>query len=134
MNYRDKVCEFLKLFDEFFIESIPRNQNSGADLLANIASKLIPSEEMPTSSFSIQLLFRPSVPDNITNFRVFDDDEQIINFLASKDVFKDAAIDDQEHDERLQDKGTHKKSENQSKGNCVPKSVVKLENLFDFQD
>jgi len=56
---------------------------------------------MPTNAFSVQLLFRPSVPDSITNFRVFDDDEQIINFLASKDVFKDVAIDDQEHDERL---------------------------------
>jgi len=91
----------LKSFDEFVIESIPRNQNSGADLLANVASKLIPAMEMPTNAFYVQLLFRPSIPDNITNFRVFDDDEQIINFLASKDVFKDAAIDDQEHDERL---------------------------------
>ena len=89
---------------------------------------------MPTNAFSVQLLFRPSIPDNITNFRVFDDDKQIINFLASKDVFKYAAIGDQEHEERLQEKGTHENSENQSKGNCMPKSVVRLENLFDFQD
>lgn len=134
MNYRDKVRELLKSFGEFVINSIPRNQNFVADLLANVASKLIPTAEMPTSAFSIQLLFRPSVPDNITNFRVFDDDEQIIIFLASKDVFKDAAIDDQEHDEQLREKGTHENSEDQSKGNCMPKSIVRLGNLFDFQD
>lgn len=59
---------------------------------------------MPISTFSVQLLFRPSVPDNITNFRVFDDDEQIMNFLASKDVFEDAVIDEQEHKQQLQEK------------------------------
>ena len=57
-----------------------------------------------------------------------------MNFLASKDVFKDAAIDDHEHDTRLQEAGTPENPEKTSKGNCMPRSVVKLENLFDFQD
>ena len=82
LNYRNKVREQLKLFDDFFINSVPRNQNFVVDLLANVASKLIPATEMPTTAFSVQLLFRPSVPDNVTNFRVFDDEENIINFLA----------------------------------------------------
>lgn len=94
LNYHDKVCEQLKLFDEFFINSVPRNQNFAADLLANVASKLIPATKMPTTTFSVQLLFRPSMLDNVTNFIVFDDDEQIINFLALKDAFKDVEIDD----------------------------------------
>lgn len=89
---------------------------------------------MPVSAFSVQLLFRPSVPDNITNFRVFDNDEQIVDFLASKDVFKDAAIDDHEHDTRLQEAGTSENPKKTSKTNYMPRSVVKLENLFDFQD
>ena len=57
-----------------------------------------------------------------------------MNFLASKDVFKDAAIDDHEHDMQLQEVSTSEKPENNPKGNCMPKAVVKLENLFDFQD
>jgi len=87
-----------------------------------------------TTSFSVQLLFIPSVPDNITNFRVFDDDEQIINFLASKYVFKDAAIDDEEHDDQIRNVGTQEIQVDKPKKNYMPKSVVKLENLFDFQD
>ena len=51
LNYRDKVRELLKSFDEFVINSIPRNQNSDANLLANVASKLIPADKMPTNVF-----------------------------------------------------------------------------------
>jgi len=87
---------------------------------------------MPTTAFSVQLILRPSVPDNVTNFRVFDDDEQIINFLASKDVFKDVAIDDQEHDDQIQKIGTQENQVSKPKENCMPKFVVKLENMFDF--
>jgi len=38
LNYRNKVREQLKMFDEFSINSAPRNQNFAADLLANVAS------------------------------------------------------------------------------------------------
>ena len=68
-------------FSAFNINSIPRLNNSKADLLANVASKLFPAEGLSPDAFSVELLFRPSVPDNITNWRVFDDDQQIINFL-----------------------------------------------------
>ena len=48
-------------------------QNIAADLLATSASRLVPTN----NKCSIELIFRPSVVDNITNLRVFDDDEQI---------------------------------------------------------
>ena len=88
LNYKNWVRELLKYFDEFSINSIPRNQNSVADLLANVSSKLIPLDDLMTTCFSVQLLFRPSVLDNITNFRIFDDDDQIINFQSLKKSLK----------------------------------------------
>jgi hypothetical protein len=74
-------------FSTFNIKSIPRLNNYEADLLANIASKLFPTEGLSPNAFLIELLFRPSVPDNITNWRVFDDDQQIISFLHMEDTF-----------------------------------------------
>jgi hypothetical protein len=60
-----------------------------------------PHEGLSPNAFSIELLFRPSIPDNITNWRVFDDDQQIINFLHMEDTFQGAVIDEGTHDENL---------------------------------
>ena len=76
------MWHLLLSFEAFNINSIPRYLNQEADLLANIASRLIPSEGMLVDSFSIELLFRPSIPNNILNWRVFDHDEQLIDFLT----------------------------------------------------
>jgi hypothetical protein len=61
----------------------------------------LPVEGLSPNTFSVELLFRPSIPDNITNWRVFDDDQQIINFLHMEDTFQDAVIDESTHDENL---------------------------------
>ena len=74
--------DLISAFDAFDIKSIPRFQNQEADLLANVASRLIPSENFSPNVFSIELLFRPSILDNITNWHVFNDDSQIIVFLT----------------------------------------------------
>ena len=58
---------------------------------------------MPTNNkCSIELVFRPSVLDNVKNLRVFDGDEQIIDFLTNDETFKDSMIDDEEHQENIQ--------------------------------
>lgn len=126
--------ELLKSFDKFTIVSIPCNQNSEADVLANVTSKLIHSNDLLTTSFSIQLLFRPSIPDDITNFRVFNDDEQVINFLTPQYTFKESTIDDHEHDEQINNQNMKDSQQEKVKENFLPNSVVRLEKLFDFQD
>ena len=90
-------------FSSFNIHSIPILNNSEEDLLANVASKLFPTEGLSLDAFSIELLFRPSVPDSITNWRVFDDDQQIINFLHMEEAFQGAIIDECTHDDNLRD-------------------------------
>jgi hypothetical protein len=102
-SYQTEVWNLMNKFSTFNINSIPRLNNSEADLLANVASKLFPTEGLSPNAFSVELLFRPSVPDNITNWRVFDDDQQIISFMHMEENFQGAVIDEGTHDENLHD-------------------------------
>ena len=101
------------------------------DMLANATSNLFPSDDFSHNKFSVELIYRPSIPDNITNWRVFEDDEQIINFLHSQDTFKGLVIDDEQHESLLQDSASEEKPEH---SNTMPKNIVRLEKLFDLQE
>lgn len=46
--------------------------------------------------------------------------------MANSDVFKDAAIDEDEHEQYLPT------GDDDKKGNLIPKGVVSLENLYDL--
>eukprot|EP00253_Pinus_taeda_P030123 PITA_30123 len=67
-HYQSLVQELIYHFLEFNISPIPRSQNVAADLLANVASKLLPSKDYSPDRFSVELIFRPSIPDNVTNW------------------------------------------------------------------
>jgi len=101
--------------------------------LANVASRLIPSEGIPMDAFSVELQFRPSIPDNVANWRVFDGDHQLINFLTLKDTFKDAVCDEMTHDEDLHNFSVIPKpcsvQESLDQVGIIPRSVIKLETL-----
>jgi ribonuclease HI len=136
--YQSEVWNLMNQFSAFNINSIPRLNNAEADLLANVASKLLPAEGLSLNAFSVELLFRPSVPDNITNWRVFDDDQQIINFLHMEETFQGAMIDECTHDDNLHDfmvipnpKSPEVLSD---MVNFIPKSIVRLEKFYDFED
>ena len=58
--------------------------------------------------------------------RVFDDDEQIFNFLTNEEVFKESVIDEDKHQSDLRDG-------DMLKGNFMPKVVRMLEGMFDLQ-
>ena len=83
--YQNEVWDLLINFHALNISSIPRAKNAAADLLATSAARLVPTNNI----CSIELLFRPSVPDNITNMRVFDDDQQILECLTNNDTLKE---------------------------------------------
>ena len=69
--------------------------------MVNIASKLSPDERCKTNKFFVELYFRPSILNNITNWKVFRGDEKILHFLHCEDTFKDIVIDQGYHDETL---------------------------------
>lgn len=112
-------------FIAFNISSIPRLQNASADLLVNVASKLIPLEDFSPDRFSIELIFRPSIPDNITNGKIFNDDPDIVSFLTSEGSYTNQIINEDQHDRELQQDNTN---------NAMPKSIVKLEDLYDLKE
>ena len=118
-------------FKYFNIRSIPHSLNSQVGMLANAASNLFPRDAFSHDKFSVELIYRPSIPDNITNWRVFEVDEQIINFLHSKDTFKGSVIDDEQHEALLQASTSEEKPEH---SNGMPKNIIRLEKLFDHQD
>jgi hypothetical protein len=129
----------IKSFDAFNISLVPRSLNFDVDLLANVASRIIPSENLLPDTFSMELLYRPSIPDNVTNWRVFDDDKKIISFLHLEDTFKDSIIEEYQHDRELNADvpGSINQSIEKNKPsqiNNIPKSVIRLEKLYDLQD
>ena len=82
-------------FEDFNITAIPREKNILVDSLATTASRMSPLEYYEASRFTVELLYKPSVPNNISNWKVFEEDEQIIKILTNQDNFKNLVIDDE---------------------------------------
>jgi len=61
---------------------------------------------------------------------VFEDDEIILQFLQCKKTIKNVVINEKEHDKLMNDK---EEKENDH-SNVIPKSVVKMEHLYDLHD
>jgi ribonuclease HI len=66
-SYQTEVWSLMHKFLAFNINSIPKLSNSEADLLANVASKLLLVEGLSPNAFSIELLFKPSIPLMMTS-------------------------------------------------------------------
>ncbi len=92
---------------------------------------------LPTSSqcgtlvvYPTELIFKPFVLDNISNWWVFKDDEQILDFLHCEKTFKDEIIDEKEHDKVMNER----EDEEKDYSTMIPKSVVKMDHLYDLHD
>jgi len=134
-NYQQEVHRLIENFEAFNITTIPREKNILVDSLATAASRLSPLEDYEASQFTVEFLYKPSVPNNISNWKVFEGDEQIINFLTNQDNFRDLAIDDeifQEQSART-DPQTDQSTE-KSKSHMIPKGISNLENIFDLRE
>lgn len=51
--------------------------------------------------FSVEIIYKLSIPNNITNLLIFNDDQNILQFMENADVFKDTTIDEDEHKRTL---------------------------------
>lgn len=70
-NYQQEVWRLICSFKVFNINYVPRFNNVAADTLANAATRFTPLR----GGFSIEIIYKPVVPDNVTNLRVFNDDQ-----------------------------------------------------------
>ena len=124
-HYQSLAQNITSHFTAFNISSVPRLKNTSANLPANVESRLLPSEEFSTDRFSIDLFFKQSIPNNVTNWRVINNDVDIIDFLTTEGSYEEQIIDEHEHDLQI----NHKQDQNP-----IPKSVVKMEDLYDLKD
>jgi ribonuclease HI len=97
---RDYINKVWDLVDNFFlafnISFIPREESTMVDYLAVSASHFqVPLP--PKLKYDVEVKYRPSIPNNVKNWNVFEDDLETKRFLESVDEFSALNI-DQDHD------------------------------------
>jgi hypothetical protein len=74
----------------------------------------------------MEVLFRPSISDNLEHWQVFEDDDQIIRFMENNKEFAESQINFLADSINLEVINLQ--------GNTLPKGCVPLESLFDKHD
>jgi ribonuclease HI len=138
-SYRNEVWDLIdSYFLAFNISFIPREENTVVDSLAISASNFkIPLP--PRLRYDIEVKYRPSIPDNVKHWKVFEDDLEIKRFLETVNEFSALHIDqdpgseaDLHADNLLNTIVDHHIV--QLPSNHIPKGLVPLERLFDNND
>jgi ribonuclease HI len=80
--YRNEVWDLIdNFFLAFNISFIPREENTMADSLVVSASNFrVPLP--PKLRYDVEVKYRPSIPDNVKHWKVFEDDLEIKIFLG----------------------------------------------------
>ena len=76
----------------FELSYIPRDLNHLDDSLAISTSVFVPPLP-PRLSYDVQVKYRPSLPDNVKFWRVFENDDELSKFLQLVDEFSNIHID-----------------------------------------
>ena len=80
-NYRNEVWDLIdNFFFAFNISFIPRGENASADYLS-ISASLLNIPLPPMVKTKVKIKYRPSVPDNVKHWKVFEDDQEIEKFI-----------------------------------------------------
>jgi ribonuclease HI len=74
-NYQQEVHRLIEIFEAFNTIAISRIKNTCVDSLATATLRISPLEDYEDSRFTVELLYKPSVPNNISNWKVFEGDE-----------------------------------------------------------
>jgi hypothetical protein len=126
------------------VHFIPRAKNLQDDSLAKAASTFSPSTAFKLR-YHIEVRNKPSIPNNIQHWKVFEDDEQIRKFLEMVDDFAETHIDQENQNDHtwiMQEgedpQGFQEKITNHRmlilKNNHIPKGLIPLERLFNQND
>ena len=136
--YRGEVWKIRDSFMFFELSYIPRALNHLVDSLAVSASLFIPLLP-PKLSYDVQVKYRPSLPDNVKFWKVFENDDELGKFLQLVDEFSDMHIDqenlnmEESKQLKLKDKVADQNIV-QLPNNYIPRGLVPLEELFDHND
>jgi len=109
------------------------------DYLAIFTSNFKPRQN-PLPKYEFEVRYRPSEPDNVKHWHVFEDEEQIKRFMEVIGEFSNSVID--QEDEEITDEKQVKFMDEyivghkilQLKGNTISRGLVLLERLFNSND
>jgi hypothetical protein len=134
-TYRNEVWD---IFDSFFlyfnISFVPREENTIADsLVVSTSNFRVPLP--PKLKCDVEVKYKPSIPNNVKHWKIFEDALEIKIFLETEDEFFALHI-DQDHDTEnspdadvfLNKIDSHHIA--QFPSNHIPKGLVPLESLF----
>ena len=94
--YKNLVMDMLENFQEHSFIVKTRDINSIADSVVVFASIfIIPIHS--TEKYEVEVCHRPTIPDNIIHWQVFEDDQQVKNFIELKEEFENIQVDQQKH-------------------------------------
>jgi hypothetical protein len=134
-SYRNEVWDLIdSFFIAFDISFIPREENIMAISASNFRVPL-----PPKLKYDVEVKYKPSIPDNVNHWKVFEDDLEIKTILEIVDEFSELHI-DQDHDSENNphaDVFLNKIANHhivQFPRNNIPKGLVPLEILFDRND
>jgi hypothetical protein len=93
----------------------------------------------PKLRYDVEVKYRPSIPDNVKHWKVFEDDLEIKKFLETIEEFSEMHIDQDLTSEERFDGGDllgkiAKHDIIQLPSNHIPRGLVPLERLFDGND
>lgn len=95
-TYRNEVWDLIEnLFLDFNIQFLPREGNRMGDSLAIVASTFRPTQN-PLLKYQVEVRCRPSIPNNIKHWQMFEDDEQVKLFIEVIGEFSNSTIDQEE--------------------------------------
>jgi hypothetical protein len=133
------------LIENFFssikIHYIPCTENLHADALAKASSTFSPPTNVKLK-YHIEIRYKPSIPDNIRHWQIFEDDEQIQKFLIAIGEFSETHPDQENQNDPMwvmqenEDPETFREKIADHrmlvlKNNQIPKGLIPLERLFD---
>ena len=79
-SYINLVLDLMEGFKECQYTLIPISENSKVDTLEVVVG-VLQTPEHPKEHFQIEVRYRPSIPDNVDYWQVFENDEHINRFL-----------------------------------------------------
>jgi ribonuclease HI len=122
-KYHDFARSIAKYFEMVTIKAVPREENYVADALVVSASTLQPCDVPLQNLCKMEVLFRPSILDNLKHWQVFEDDDQIIRFMENSREFTYSQVNFFANSMDLDVVNLQNKT--------LPKGCVPLEHLFD---
>jgi ribonuclease HI len=138
-SYRNELWDLIdSFFSAFNISFVPREKNTVADSLATSARNFkVPLP--PKFRYDVEVKYRPSIPNNVKHWKVFEDDLEIKRFLETVEEFSAMHIDqDSVSKEKLDDGNFLSKIAERDivklPNNHIPRGLVPLERIFDRND